>query len=642
MPRNDFSGSVAQAVILFVILGLSLAALAFFAMAFVVVLFIAAIIYGALWYYRYTQEQKRLADAKDRQAEELRLLTQIANKPFPTADDWLSRFYDELFPVDTTLPENIAEQILVTAHHIYTTEVPKPLPSDADKDTIEAAALLASKFDPDLLLKVTVSAFNSLVHKIPVIESGQFTLPLAELVHLPSAIHDLIMPFRDETLYETKLSWQYTWKPFHENAVKLGGGNTPVYPQDFKSDLSNTKIAHLYLRNTIFDELFQLPLPFGFDDDTRFTHHWCMGDNGTGKTTYLRHFIKPDLIRVAKGECSLLVLDSKKLIREMRTLRVFAEDLRDRVIIVDPKHPVALNPFYLPENECADIVSYMLGDIEGAASKLQRGAISYLVKAARTRPNPSLNVLRDFFALKKSRADRMEEPEGFNNFDPNTQHWFRSVFPNLHQATREGVHQRLMNLIDNEFMERSLNADRCAVNLFDELHEGGKVLLVDTDRGTLGKENTHVLGRLFIAFVDQLSSRRTHLPEKTLKPIFVVIDEAHDYIQNDERFADILEKARAQHIAITVAHHHEGQIDTRIQASLRNAGIKAHCGDRGSVSVKTRRRDYTVPIEPLDFDHEDQMDRVQYADMRQRIDAKYGVRAPSGSPGPLSDRFDEP
>jgi len=533
----------------------------------------------------------------------------------------------------------IRQEIANALTDIYKRTTTLPL-TDQSISALEASLAHAQTFDPGAVREACVTAFSAFIRRLPAPGPHHFDLPLAELLDLGQITADLINPFRNQVLYERNIC-RSIWDNFHANAVKMGGGNAPVYPQELNSKLPKTELAHLYLRNTPFNQLLQTLVPFGFDDQTRFTHHWCMGDNGTGKTTYLRYFIKADLARVAKGECSLVVIDSKKLIREMRTLRIFAEELRDRVIIVDPKHPVALNPFYLPDNQCAEIFSYMLADIEGQASKLQRGAISYMVKAARTRPNPNLYVLRDFFALKKSRTDRMEAPEGIEGFDDNTRHWFLNVFPNLHQATREGVHQRLMNLIDTDFMCESLNADRCALDLFDELHEGGKVLLVDTDRGSLGKENTHVLGRVFIALIDQLSSRRTHYPPKSLKPIFVVIDEAHDYIQSDERFADIMEKARDQRIAMTVAHHHEGQIDARIQASLNNAGIKTQCDDIGSVRVKTRRRSYDIPIKQLDFDHEPPMTRQQYAEMRQRIDAKYGIRA-SAEPEPVAERYDEP
>jgi hypothetical protein len=597
-------------------------------------------------------EQQQLED-QARTAETLRL-TDLTKTEIIGEKDFLLRIakgMHAVYPDTPNLPcaYYVMQEFLLLAKDIYNREVPPPPPalatsaSTPQQETAFQTALrehlaIAQTFDPALLAEAILKSYLAFAQALPRFSQAQLTIPIAEVVDFNYLSKQLIDPFRDQRLWAAGRC-RYVWEEYEKNAVKAGGGDAPVYPQDFKGNLSKSKVADLYLRNTAFHQLFHLEIPFGFEDETRCTHHWCLGHNGTGKTTYLRYFLKADLERVERGECSLVVIDSKKLIREMRTLKQFATTLRDRIIIVDPVHPVALNPFHLPKEQSVDVLTYMLGNLT-EASDLQKGALSYLMRAARTYDKPNLYVLRDFFLLNKKRG-HVELPDGFERFDSNTQFWFRNTFPGLHNATKDGVQQRLMNILDHPMLEQMLNADRCALDLFDVLHEGGKVLLVDTDRATLTPERTEVLGRLFIALIDQLSSRRTHLDEKKLKPIFVYLDEAHDYIKSDERFADILEKARAQRIAITVAHHHEGQIDPRIEASLKNAGLKSHCDDIKSVSVKTRRRNYTIPISQLDFDEQPQMTLKEYGDMRQRIVDIYGVRAVP-SPIPPPDDISEP
>jgi len=608
---------------------------------------VGAIGYGVYYLIKTHNEEARRQEAQraieERERNEIMLLTDQSKQEFPTDAIFCSQLADALERVlrrsGMLLPsKDILAELFRTARSIYIKELPPPVPTNADKVALSIAAQQTQNFDPAILAEAMLRGFAGFLQKLPTFDRTQFTLPIAELVDLPTAIYDLITPFRDPRLFETN-HCRYIWEQFERNAVKMGGGNAPVYPQELQSDWPKYKIANLYLKDTPFNQLFQMQIPFGFEDETRCTHHWCLGHNGTGKTTYLRHFIKADLDRVERGECSLIIIDSKKLIREMRMLKQFATTLRDHIIIVDPAHPVALNPFHLPKEQSVDVLTYMLGNLT-EASDLQKGALSYLIRAARTYDKPNLYVLRDFFSLNKKRG-HVELPDGFERFDNNTQFWFRNTFPGLHNATKEGVQQRLMNILDHPMLEQMLNADRCALDLFEVLHEGGKVLLVDTDRATLTPERTEVLGRLFIALIDQLSSRRTHLDERKLKPIFVYLDEAHDYIKSDERFADILEKARAQRIAVTVAHHHEGQIDPRIEASLKNAGLKSRCDDIKSVSVKTRRRNYSIPVTRLDFDKLPQMTQQQYGDMRQRIVDIYGIRAIS-SPTPLPDDISEP
>jgi hypothetical protein len=585
-------------------------------------------------------EQQQLED-QARKAETLRL-TDLTKTEIISEKDFILRIakgMHAVFPDTSNLPGAyyVVQEFLLLAKDIYNREIPPPPPGIATpaftplqettfQTYLREHLAIAQTFGPALLAEAILKSYLAFAQALPRFPQAQLTVPIAEVVDFNHLSKQLIDPFRDQRLWAAGRC-KYVWEEYERNAVKAGGGDAPVYPQDFKGNLSRSKVADLYLRNTAFHQLFHLEIPFGFDDETRCAHHWCLGDTGTGKTTYLRHFIKADLERVERGECSLVVIDSKKLIREMRMLKQFATSLKDRVIIVDPEHPIAINPFYLPSKQSHDVIEYMLAGLS-EASDLQSGALAFLIDAAATYDHPTLHTIKDFFALKKDQL-----PDNFSNFDPETQHWFRHTRPTLHIATSAGLGQRLANFLKrNATLAAMLNADRCALDLFDWLHDGGRVLLVDTDLAELGKEGTNVLGRLFIALLDQVSSRRTKYDEKKLKPIFVLIDEAGDYIKQDTRFADILIKARAQKVAVTVAHQIVEDISVVNQAHLRNAGLKSSCQDIKSVEVRTRKRSYTIPIKPLDFDHLPAMTRDEYNDMRERMDEQYGVKRKDPEP----------
>jgi hypothetical protein len=72
---------------------------------------------------------------------------------------------------------------------------------------------------------------------------------------------------------------------------------------------------------------------------------------------------------------------------------------------------------------------------------------------------------------------------------------------------------------------------------------------------------------------------------------------------------------------------------------LDNAGIKSHCKDIRFVSARTRRRDYAIPIDRLEFSKMPQMTREEYRAMREGINADYGVHAPA-MPETGQDTFD--
>lgn len=439
---------------------------------------------------------------------------------------------------------------------------------------------------------------------------GQFMVPLCDLPLTNTIVSNICDVFWAKELTDRNLCADIRDHQRY-GSESVGSKERPVWPKDY-----NGPNAHkIYLPQGLW-YIFDVLVPFSFPDTLRFTHHWCLGDNGTGKTTYLRHLIKHDLERAQEGECSLVVIDSKKLIREMRTLKQFATL---EPLIIDSDQLFPLNPFKLPRPQASDVLLYMLANLT-EASELQTGALSYYVDAACQTPDATLRTI-----LKYARLDsrKGELPDAIDDFDPDTQDWFRHTRKTLHPSTGAGIEQRLANFLKRyPRLDKMFSADSFGLD-FSELNKGGKVVLVDTDRAENGKEGANILGRLIIALIDQLSSKRTKLPESTLKPVWVYIDEAHDYIAQDHIFADILEKARAQRIGITVAHHHTGQVDPRIEQSLQNAGIKSRCRDIGSVQVQTRRENLTLPVERLDFDHEPQMKREEYAALRARLKGKY-------------------
>jgi hypothetical protein len=325
-------------------------------------------------------------------------------------------------------------------------------------------------------------------------------------------------------------------------------------------------------------------------------------------------------------------MDSKKLIREMRMLTYFDQQqgdyggLQDKLTLIDADEPFPLNPFHLPDAQARSVIRYMLANLSNA-SELQTGALTFLIDAAIASPNPTLRTIRDFFALPIKNGQLVETPDHFSKFDADTQFWFKNTFAKLHAATREGIQQRLTNFLkENRLLDQMISADSFGLSM-PLLGRGGRVLLVDTNRAKFSKEGANVFGRLIIALIDQLSSQRSEHDEQKLKPVFVYIDEAQDYIQSDALFTDILEKARASKIAMTVAHHHKGQIDPRIEQSLENAGIKSHCHDIGSVTVKTRRASLDLPVNKFDFNGDWRMPDERYRSLRNRLRLRHPYKA---------------
>jgi hypothetical protein len=532
----------------------------------------------------------------------------ILREGFVFDPETLHRFRALFFYLDTEPDFRPAEPL-----QPYEPDKPIPLGFNIDMDIeyLRPLALASQLFDYDLITKALTQSILAFLRHLPrpSEQPTPWKVPASQLIPVGQTIVDVLAPFCTPELKARGLC-----KTVRE---KYGAGYavTGVWPVQYKGE----DVLELYLIPA-FRELFNIAIPFQpFTDEMRFTHHWCMGDNGSGKTTFLRHFIKDDLARVAREECSLFVVDSKRLVREMRTLKDFAagQPLDGHLILIDADAIFPLNPFKLPKAQGVPLLVYMLAGLT-EASKLQMGVLRHYVNAAYSMTNPTLYSLSELMLTPKDKL-----PAGLNpdRLDDVTRKWFLHTRRGVAALTSGGIEQRLMDFLaefrDGPFL-KMLNADSFALDM-REIQRGGKVLLVDTSRRAFGKEAGALLGRLVIALIDQLASERTDHPGP---PVFVVIDEAQDYIARDEIFADILEKARSSKIGMTIAHHHlkqSGGFIPGVVAALEQAGIKSRCHDVGSVHITTRKKEFDLPVKKLEFDHEPQMERDDYAVMRERL-----------------------
>lgn len=541
------------------------------------------------------------------------LFVPIASQPFPFRTLLEAKLRNEIVQFNYSFPSpELWERIVNIGQELF--DLPRVRPHQLDgPDPIEPPSEVESrrqwkeawaKADTHALDAITTSLMAFIMRLPPPVQST-FQRPLLETTNPASLIWDMIQPLREPLVADLNL-FKSVVDTYAKNAGVQG-----AHPQDYTGPKEELAVA--YFRNIPMLPLLQTSVPFvPFTEQERFTHHWIMGHNGTGKTTYLSRLLKADLASVGRDECSLVVVDSKKLIRDMRDLVDFGpyNELDGRLTLVDADDLFPLNPFL--SGNPKGIVSYMLANLT-EASNLQAGAINFYINAVMASPEKNLRTMQKLIAMGKD-----ELPTAImGRLDPTTNNWFRHTRKTLAGLTSGGVAQRLDNFMDeSKLLSRMFEADTFGLDI-KGLHEGGRVWLIDTNRAKFGKDGANLLGRMIIALINQLSEYRTNV-KGPYKPVWVVIDEAQDYIASDAIFADILEKARSSRIGVTIAHHHLGQIpDTRVKGALENVGIKSQCHDIGSVEVKKRRESFTLRVDRLDFEHEPKMRPEDYTYLRE-------------------------
>jgi hypothetical protein len=532
------------------------------------------------------------------------------NHVLPTPELWerILSIGEELFRNPRELPVQL--------------EGPAPEPGTPEATLSKQWEEKWAKADEHALAAITTSMLGFIKRLRPVNE-GPFMRPILESTNPASLIYDMVQPFREIQVDELGF-FRWISNRYNANVGSMSvPGELPVQPQRYEGDPND--MAEAYFRGLPQLPLLQTLVPYQpFTEINRCAHHWCLGGTRKGKTTFLRHLIKYDLEEAAKGNCSLVVMDSKGLIGEMRTLEQFAPGgpLHDKVVIIDSEPPFPLNPFKLPN--AIDVVSYMLATMTDA-SPLQTGALRWYVEATTQMPNPSLAALQELARIDHD-TKKGHLPAGVE-FSKEVRAWFASTRPRLPAATSSGIAQRLDNFIRDHKngVMRMFNADTWAAghDLMDDLHKGGKVLLVDTDWEANNADGAEILGRLFIAFLEQLSTRRMKIRD-VYKPIWVYIDEASDYLKTDSHFTQIMIKAAGQKIGMTVAYQFKGYIDRTIELALeKNAEIQSECLQRGQVNLTVEGKPLVLPVGQLEFKDERNMRSEEYEALRERLAATY-------------------
>jgi hypothetical protein len=330
-------------------------------------------------------------------------------------------------------------------------------------------------------------------------------------------------------------------------------------------------------------------------DEERFTHHWIVAPSGTGKTTLLESMIINDLYRVGREEASVLVMDSQnELIERLASLKVFApgRPLHDKLVILepDPDYPLALNMFDTNMASARalsgaqreemvttihELTQFTLTGLLGAEMTAKQSVpFAYLIQFLTAIPDATLATLRDLL-----------QPDGLEQYrqhldlleDEQVRYFFEQQFSgkrDQYATTKQELLWRFDLMMKNATFRRMFSHPRNKLNLFEELNSA-KVILVNTNRNLLKAEGCETFGRFFIAQLLQAATRRSTIAKAKRLPVFAYIDECQDYIKNEPKVAELLDKARKQKVGLILAHQRLANIASPdVLDALSNVGIR--------------------------------------------------------------------
>jgi hypothetical protein len=432
--------------------------------------------------------------------------------------------------------------------------------------------------------------------------AGEITAPLASLVKPGRFVEDLVRPLDPELFPAFAESYL-------DNTYRVSGIPRGKYAKPPKlAEPHHLDDPSPFLAGTPFDGILATPLSVEIPEAARSSHQWIVAGTGAGKTTALQYFIAKDLERAARGECSIVVLDSQRqLVEELWGLKLFApgQPLDGKLCILDAadiEYPIALNLFDMRLDRLATLSALDRERITNSALEMYDFIIGSLLQAEMTSRQSTLFhfVTRALFAIPEARIHTFHDilkngPAKYQRYidtlDPTERDFFASDFntnPQFKQ-TREQVNARLLAVLGNKTFLRMFSSARSKIDLFAEINTPGKVILINAEKGLLKEEGTELFGRFFLGLINQAAAQRSTIPADQRLPCYVYVDECHNYIKNDPKIQVILAEARQQKVGVILAHQFLSQIDPPVRAALTsNTGIKMaarlDAGDRAAMA----------------------------------------------------------
>ncbi|MEL7127918.1 MAG: ATP-binding protein [Pseudomonadota bacterium] len=415
------------------------------------------------------------------------------------------------------------------------------------------------------------------------VEVTQFTQPLGRTVQ------NIIAPFFAENDYHL---FKELRQRIDSNLTATHRTN-PIFPVDYKGD----DVVDTYLRGTYLKELFKLKTPFTIPEDSRFEHTHIVAGSGHGKSQTLQYFIAKDLEGVARGDRSVVVIDSQgDLINTILNAKVLPPE---QIVLIDPEdigYPVSLNLFSVGQdrlesydplererltNSIIELYDFVLGSLLSAGMTAKQSVVfRYVTRLMFHIPDATIHTLRELMEP----GGTAKYQEHIEKLEGTPRRFFETEFDSKEFTnTKTQVLRRLYGVLENQTFERMFSHPESKFDMFTELG-AGKLILINTAKSLLKEQGTEIFGRFFIALIAQAAQERATLPARDRLPAMVYIDEAQDYF--DQNISVILSQARKYKVGMVMAHQYLGQLTGGLQEAFEaNTSIKL----AGGVSARDAR-----------------------------------------------------
>lgn len=514
-------------------------------------------------------------------------------------DDEVDAGLSHLWPID--MPDPLRIQLLEVGRTLFVDEglSPQVPPPPALCNTVEGAryrdalARMGQARTDRVMVNAALAQIGTglsvIARAAPPID-GDVLVGITQFLHpLGQAVEDVIAPFFADSDYHHFKNLKDRLNANLERTHRT----SPIFPRDYKGD----DVVDAYLVGTRLKSLFALKTPFRIPDEARFEHLHMVAGSGHGKTQTIQYLISRDLPAIARGDKSVVVIDSQgDLIRTILSARLLPPE---KIVLIDPEDiafPVALNLFSVGQerlnkynaldrerltNSIIELYDFVLGSLLSAGMTSKQNVVfRYVTRLMFYIPDATIHTLRELM----EQGGSAKYKDQIATLEPTARRFFETEFDSKEfTATKAQVLRRLYGVLENQTFERMFSHPQSKFDMFTEMN-AGKLILINTAKSLLKEQGTEVFGRFFIALIAQAAQERATLPDYDRLPCMVYVDEAQDYF--DENIGIILSQARKYRVGMVLAHQYLGQLTSGLQEAFEaNTSIKL----AGGVSARDAR-----------------------------------------------------
>ncbi|WP_436644544.1 type IV secretory system conjugative DNA transfer family protein [Microbaculum sp. FT89] len=299
-----------------------------------------------------------------------------------------------------------------------------------------------------------------------------------------------------------------------------------------------------------------------FDPERRSTHLHVIGGSGQGKSKFLEHLIRKDIV-AGHGLC--LIDPHGELCDDIiKFCADIGADKFRRIHLVDPSNPdwrfsfnpLAVRPGEKPRDRVDNVIE-ALAQVWGGEDSHATPAIRITLRAVLAALIYSHQTLAESFQLTG-----LDDPDGrlaymvSNIKDPNTRELWRGFDIMKKRAPREfitefgGIRRRLLELLDDPELTEMFGTPSSAID-FRRCMDEDEIVLVNLSARGIGADRARALGALIVRELFYVAKQRDTTHAKA-HPFYLYIDECGEYLTAD--VADLLAQTRKYGLHAILAH----------------------------------------------------------------------------------------